>query len=476
MVNSFKKPRLHVSSALSLLGFAFISTIILANYDSLHSFTDIEHREHVPVYRTRQNASNQPTEHSETVQKLRLALCVSGAVRSLVNEKQLHNFIETFHMPLADSTVHTFLCLDESHQARDETVMIRITGALRPIDVNITSVTCDKSCCADRSCVRSGYEQFKRFDLCMDRILEREEEEGLRYDFIIRTRPDIVTHVALPRTECWRNLRRDIIWDGDVQFFGGERSEFRFGNILREGTNTFVDYAQNADSVSAFVNVIPRELAESFMRGIAKAYDACIPEVAHSGDNIAIGGEHVLKAFYGDAFTGGCGKGNARWRWDECRLLIQTQLMNVSLGRLQVESHTALARCRNTEVDALCADVFVQLTGESLKNVTSRDSCFPSAGYKNATRNATFNNPKDLSSTTHGRRQISPIRGALVDLDTSERLGGGTFSLQSHVLYDQFDGYRQSKAKHVTGMTRNLTNSFSHLRSKASRWQTLTGS
>ena len=159
-----------------------------------------------------------------------------------------------------------------------------------------------------------------------------------------------------------------------------------------------MDCAQNADSVSAFLNVIPRELAESLMCGIAKAFDACIPKIAHHGDDVAIGGEHVLKALYGDAFTGGCGKGNARWRWDECRLLIQTQLMNVSLGRLQVGSHTALARCRNTEVDALCADVFVQLTGESLKNVTSRDSCFPSAGYKNATRNTIFNHPKDKRS------------------------------------------------------------------------------
>lgn len=315
-------------------------------------------------------------------ERLRIALCVSGALRSFANDRQRHNFVESFYIPFdASTTIHTFLCLDDNDEVKNERVMRAVNDSLRPVDLNIVSITCDDSWCKNQNCIRSGYEQFRRFDLCMDRIIKREKEDDLRYDFIIRTRPDIVMHESLPRTNCWLNLRRDVVWDGDVQFFGGEPTQFFFGNALREGTNTFVDRAQNADSVSAFLNVIPREIGETFMRGIAGAYQKCIPEIGHTASNLAIRGEDVLKKIYGESFAGGCGKGNARWRWDECRLLIQTQLMNVSLGRVQARRHTALARCRHGDVDAPCADVFVQLTGEPLKNVTTRDSCFPVAGY-----------------------------------------------------------------------------------------------
>ena len=339
------------------------------------------------------------SKQSTTRRSLRLAFCVSGALRSLANERQRINFVDTFYKPfepndndadVISATVHTFLCLDESVQTRDASVMRDVIQALRPVHVDVAGVTYDGSWCDDPKCIRSGYEQFKRFDMCMDKIIAREEEEGVKYDFIARVRPDIVTHESLPRTHCWHNLRRDVIWDGDVQFFGGERNQFYFGDALREGTNTFVDTARNADSVSAFLNVIPRELADDFMRGIAHAYNSCIPEVAHTGANLAIEGDRVLKTVFGDEFAGGCGRGNVRWRWDECRLLIQAQVMNTSLGRIQVRSHTALARCRNPEeADVMCADAFVQLTGKALKNVTSRHSCFPSEGYVGVSSNDT---------------------------------------------------------------------------------------
>jgi hypothetical protein len=190
----------------------------------------------------------------------------------------------------------------------------------------------------------------------------------VKYDFIACIRPDIVTHKSLPRTHCWHNLRLDVIWDGDVQFFG-ERNQFYFGGALCQGTNTFVDAARNADSVSAFLNVIPRELAENFMRGIVRPCDSRIPKVAHTGANLAIDGDPVLKTVFGDEFGGGCGRGNARWRWDECRLLIEAQVMNESLGRIQVRSHTAPAQCRNPEAD-VCADALVQLTGQGVRKRT----------------------------------------------------------------------------------------------------------
>ena len=120
---------------------------------------------------------------------LRLALCVSGALRSLANERQRINFVDTFYKPFepnddginVSATVHTFLCLDESVQTRDANVMRDVVEAIRPVHIDVAGVTCGGSWCADKKCVRSGYEQFKRFDMCMDRIIGREEEEGSKY-------------------------------------------------------------------------------------------------------------------------------------------------------------------------------------------------------------------------------------------------------------------------------------------------------
>ena len=400
----------------AILCSAFVFVFICVAYASLVSFTSDESIEDFDV--TEKHPLDLDVRHLDVPiaskqtprRSLRLALCLSGALRSLANERQRINFVDTFYKPFepnddginVSATVHTFLCLDESVQTRDANVMRDVVEALRPVHIDVAGVTCDGSWCDDKRCVRSGYEQFKRFDMCMDRIIGREEEEGSKYDFIVRTRPDIVTHESLPRTHCWHNLRRDVIWDGDVQFFGGERNQFYFGDALREGTNMYVDSARNADSVSAFLNVIPRELAEDFMRGIARAYDSCILEVAHTGANLAIDGDRVLKTVFGDEFAGGCGRGNARWRWDECRLLIQTQVMNASLGRIQVRSHTALARCRNPEADdVLCADAFVQLTGKALNNVTFRHSCFPSDGYAEVSSNETENILRKVPISSH---------------------------------------------------------------------------
>ena len=448
----------------SLVSFAFDESIDDAGVTGKYSADlDVRHLD-VPV------ASKQSPRRS-----LRLAFCVSGALRSLANERQRINFVDTFYKPFEPSLdddkvsaiVHTFLCLDESVQARDANIMHDVIQALRPVDVEVASVTCDGSWCNDRNCIRSGYEQFKRFDMCMDRIIEREEEEGVKYDFIVRIRPDIVIHESLPRTHCWHNLRRDVIWDGDVQFFGGERNQFYFGDALREGTNRFVDTARNADSVSAFLNVIPRELAGDFMRGIARAYESCIPEVAHTDANLAIDGDRVLKKVFGDLFAGGCGRGNVRWRWDECRLLIQAQMMNASLGRIQVRSHTALARCRNLAADFACADAFIQLTGKALKNVTSRHSCFPADGYAGVSSNEMEGISSNVPTRSYSAVITFKERAALVDLDTSERLGGGGFAAQSGSMYETYDGYRLGKAERVKLVTRNLNNSYFHLEKQA---------
>ena len=95
---------------------------------------------------------------------LRLALCVSGALRSLANERQRINFVNTFYEPFepnddginVSATVHTFLCLDESVQTRDVHVMRDVVEALRPVHIDVAGVTCDGSRYDDKRCVRSG--------------------------------------------------------------------------------------------------------------------------------------------------------------------------------------------------------------------------------------------------------------------------------------------------------------------------------
>ena len=54
-----------------------------------------------------------------------------------------------------------------------------------------------------------------------------------------------------------------------------------------------------------------------------------------------------------------------------------------------------------------------------------------------------------------------------MDLDTSERLGGGAFAVQSGSMYEQYDGYRLGKAQRVKELTRNLNNSYFHLERQA---------
>ena len=72
-----------------------------------------------------------------------------------------------------------------------------------------------------------------------------------------------------------------------------------------------------------------------------------------------------------------------------------------------------------------------------------------------------------MPTPSHSPVVTSEKRAALVDLDTSERLGGGTFVVQSGSMYEQYDGYRLGKAERVKKLTRNLTNSYFHLEKQA---------
>ena len=113
--------------------------------------------------------------HGHAVKKSTRAKGIAAhALRSLANEKQRRNFVETFYAPFErdeDVTVDTFLCIDQSSQTKDQDILRTVVTALKPADVNISAITCDKPWCNDRSCIRSGYEPDSYTHLTLPTIL-----------------------------------------------------------------------------------------------------------------------------------------------------------------------------------------------------------------------------------------------------------------------------------------------------------------
>ena len=281
--------------------------------------------------------------------------------------------MKTFYDPLNDGfIIDSFFNLDATAQTENPEVIAMLWDYFSPVHITVSKVNCSSWWCAKEECIRTGFEQFKRLAECMEKILEHEKSAGYVYEFVLRIRPDILFHTELPPSHCWKGLRRDVVWDSDALFFGDQ--------------NVRVDKASRVDFIMDFFKIIPREHVEAYMSGIAKSYDACIPEIQHTAANHAVGGTELLRKLYGDDFSGGCGKDKHRWRWNECRDIITLQKMDIYVGRVQETYHeahpvTALARCRDTG-DIWCADAFSQLTGESItEGVTSRTTCFPSDGY-----------------------------------------------------------------------------------------------
>lgn len=299
----------------------------------------------------------------------KLAFCISGQLRSLANPVHRKNFFRAFFDPLSDGfTIDTFFNLDVTAQTESPEVLRILRNSFNPVNVALNEVNCSSWWCSNSSCIRSGYEQFQRLNACMEQISEHEKKQGHVYDFIFRIRPDIIFKTGLPRSHCWNDLRRDVVWDSAALFYGG-------GDIR-------VDKAANVDFLVDIFRIIPRELAESYMKGIANSYHDCIPEVEHTPENAAIDSSKILHKLYGDDFIGGCGKDNYRWRWKECRDLIILQRMDVYVGRLQdMHEVPTLARCRDPE-DIWCTDAFDRWTGKSVKDgVYPRVTCFPADGY-----------------------------------------------------------------------------------------------
>ena len=300
-----------------------------------------------------------------------IATCVTGKLRSLVNEEHRENFLRAFYYPLRGFEVDTYFNLDSTSQTDNTDVLKALNHYFKPVDISIVTVECKSAWCNDSECISSGFSQFKRMELCMDKVESQERRMNFRYDFVIRLRPDLLFRVSLPKAECWLNLRRDVVWDSDTLFYGDQSRRVRS--------------ALEVDFLIDTFKILPRDLATNYMKGVARTYENCIPEVDHV-DNIASGGDQVLSQLFGDKFTGGCGKNNIRWRWNECRALVTLQMMNVSVGRLQEPSletgrGSDLCRCSDPQ-DVWCRNTTLQLTGEPFGGeVTSRSSCFPDGAY-----------------------------------------------------------------------------------------------
>jgi len=314
---------------------------------------------------------------------LKIASCVTGQLRSLANDTHRTNFLSTFYAPLmTGALLDTYFHLDRTAQTEDESVMHVIRTWFKPIRVVIEQVSCDMQWCKNTSCIQTGYSQFKRVAICMDMVTEHENGNFFKYDFILRVRPDVFFFESLPRAECWSGLKNDIVWDYNVRFLG----ERYFGN-----QTTHVAEAKQVDFMPDMFSIVPREKANDIFKGIAKAYEDCIPEIAHDNENRAIGGDSLLHDIYGMGLTGGCGVDNQFWRWNECRQLFQMQLMNLSVGRLQslqerdvLKMDNVLIRCREDPI--WCRSTFAHYLANGIEGtvpgpVTPRNSCFPAAGY-----------------------------------------------------------------------------------------------
>jgi hypothetical protein len=66
-------------------------------------------------------------------------------------------------------------------------------------------------------CVDGLMQQFLKMDKCMDLVRQTEAEEGFRYDFVVRTRPDI--RILRPMPSVWTLKRAAYVMPYDTFFY-----------------------------------------------------------------------------------------------------------------------------------------------------------------------------------------------------------------------------------------------------------------
>ena len=334
------------------------------------------HVEHALVSEYSSTNSNTFEENNSARDTTSVAFCITGKLRSLANEVHRRNFLTAFYNPIKSFEPDTFFNLDRTEQTENTAVLKILEDTFKPVDLSVVDIECNFSWCTNTRCISTGYSQFKRMAMCMEKIESHENSLNFKYDFVVRVRPDLLFQTSLPHAICWLNLRRDVVWDSDTLFFDDQKVQVRRASEVDFLIDTF--------------KILPRELATDYMKGIAMTYNNCIPEVNHT-ENTAIGDEQVLMLFSGNKSIGGCGRKNIRWRWNECRALITLQIMDVHVGRLQDPSHETgrgsdLCRCVDPH-DIWCENTVLQLTGKPFEEeVPLRTACFPEAGYTRASQ------------------------------------------------------------------------------------------
>jgi len=185
-----------------------------------------------------------------------IALCISGQIRSLAQSAHRQNFLQTFVHPIKDLNVKIFMDFNDDLQARNPAVLQAIRMDSLPVNITVTSTECSADWCSDPSCIRKGYEQFKRLDSCMDMIVAYENSMKIRFDFVIRTRPDLILTASLPGGACWLKLRRDIVWDSAAKFNAGSAGKI-------------VETALNTDFVADFFHILLGSSRRGYARHIS---------------------------------------------------------------------------------------------------------------------------------------------------------------------------------------------------------------
>ena len=160
---------------------------------------------------------------------LRIAICLSGMPKALIQPKLMRAHLLGVLQPLRDnsSRVDVYLHLgcgglaqDCDHTLRavaDELAARKLTVYQENatlLDTNLTGVPSQHplgACpAAAAQCCSAGYAAAVKWRGCLRDIEVAEAAVGVAYDFVLRLRPDIEHLLSLPPAREWRSLRRDV--------------------------------------------------------------------------------------------------------------------------------------------------------------------------------------------------------------------------------------------------------------------------
>jgi hypothetical protein len=207
----------------------------------------------------------------------RVAVCLVGQARSFVNPDLRANFNDTILAPLG-ANVDVFVHVDTGD------VPVQQVLDLFSADARFVSVVVEQSVQRSRAnCQTRGWPQFDKWKSCYADVLRYEEEHAVQHTWFLRVRLDLYSAVTLPPFECWKGLRKDVLWDHHTQF--------------RTSVNQTVDAVNNTFFISDWIALTSWKLAQ-VTYSVADDLDACVPVSPPTPDPCS-----------------------GRWDWPECRLL-----------------------------------------------------------------------------------------------------------------------------------------------------------